>query len=199
MPRTISPLCVYCGTAWGARPVYAQAARELGVLMARRGIEMIYGGGKLGLMGEVADGVLGAGGRVTGVITAHLKDREVAHNGLTRLEVVDTMHERKKRMADAARAFVALPGGVGTMDEMFEMLAWSQLAIHDHPVGLLNVDGYYDHLLAWMGAAAAEGFLRVDLEQALVVSPEPGGLLDGMAAWEGVCRRTWDRRNNVAM
>jgi len=180
-PRSLSPLCVYCGAASGARPAYAAAARELGRVMAQRGIAMVYGGGRAGLMGHVADGALAAGGTVTGIITQQLMDKELGHTGLHELRVVDTMHERKKMMADIARGFVALPGGVGTLDELFEILAWAQLAIHDHPVGLLNVEGFFDPLVEQLRRMEEDKFLRVPPEQALVVDSDPARLLDRMA------------------
>jgi uncharacterized protein (TIGR00730 family) len=165
----------------------------MGAAMARRGIDLVYGGGKLGLMREIADAVMSGGGHVLGVITHDLKHKEVAHDGISRMVVVDTMHERKKHMADTARAFVALPGGVGTLDELFEILAWAQLAIHEHPVGLLNVDGYYDHLLAFVRHAALEGFLRVDPERVLVVETDADRLLDRMEKHEPLTRRAWEQ------
>ena len=182
MDQKLSPLCVYCGASVGARTVYAQAARDLGKAMGQRGIDLIYGGGRAGLMGAVADAALEAGGRVCGVITQQLVDKELAHNGIHDLRIVDTMHERKKIMTDAARAFVALPGGVGTLDELFECLAWAQLGIHMHPVGLLNVDGYYDDLLAFMRRAKADAFLRLNFDRELVVENDPAKLLDRMKA-----------------
>lgn len=182
MPRDISPLCVYCGTACGANPAYRAAARDLGRLMGAQGIAMVYGGGRRGLMGEVADAAIAAGGRVTGIITQALKHDELAHEGLTELQVVDTMHQRKKAMADLARAFVALPGGVGTLDEVFEMLCWAQLGIHNHPIGLLNTDGYYDGLLMFLRHVADQGFIRLNLDEALAVAREPAALLDALRA-----------------
>src|SRR5262245_12742237 len=139
-------VCVFCGSSAGNRPEYADAARHLGAALARRGLGLVYGGGHVGLMGVVADAVLRAGGEVIGVIPQALVERELAQAGLTRLEVVDTMHQRKARMADLADAFVALPGGFGTCDELFEILTWSQLGLHARPVGLLNVAGFFDPL-----------------------------------------------------
>ena len=181
--RPLSPLCVYCGAASGARPVYANAARQLGSIMAERSIALIYGGGRAGLMGHVADGVLaaGGGGFVTGVITQQLMDKELGHTGIHKLHIVETMHERKKMMADIARGFVALPGGVGTLDELFEILAWAQLSIHDHPIGLLNVEGFYDPLLTMLEHMEQEKFLRVSPRDAIVVESDPATLLDRMA------------------
>lgn len=176
--RTRTHVAVYCGSAWGANPVYALSARALGTAIARRGLTLVYGGGRLGLMGEVADAALHAGGRVTGVITTLLKDKEVGHERLSELLVVETMHQRKQAIADLAHAYIALPGGVGTLDELFEILAWAQLGIHACPVGILNTRGYYDHLLAFLKNAEAERFLRIDLHQALLISTEPDNLID---------------------
>jgi uncharacterized protein (TIGR00730 family) len=191
--RRISPLCVYCGSAPGARPVFGLTARALGLEMARRGIDLVYGGGRAGLMGSVADGVLAGGGRVTGIITQQLMDKELGHTGIQDLRIVDTMHARKKAMADIARGFVALPGGVGTLDELFEIIAWAQLGIHDHPVGLLNVEGFYDDLVRWLSRARDEAFLRVDPERAVLVDDDASRLLDRMAAAPPIERRAHGR------
>ncbi|HVU63348.1 MAG TPA: TIGR00730 family Rossman fold protein [Phycisphaerales bacterium] len=180
-PRPLSPLCVYCGASSGARPEYAAAARALGSVMASRGIALIYGGGRAGMMGHIADAVLAGGGIVTGVITQYLMDKELGHKGIHDLKVVDTMHERKKLMADTARAFIALPGGVGTLDELFEIIAWAQLGIHDHPIGLLNVNGFYDPLEAMLRRMEQEKFLRVSPDDALVIDSDPARLLDRLS------------------
>lgn len=153
-------ICVFCGSNAGRHPGYAEAARDVGRLLVREQIELVYGGGNVGLMGIVADTVLAGGGRVTGVIPGMLKDMEVAHLGLTELRVVETMHERKALMADLSDAFLALPGGFGTFDELCEILTWAQLRIQDKPVGLLNVRGYFDHLLAQLDHSVTEGFLK---------------------------------------
>ena len=192
MPHALSPLCVYCGAASGANPAYAAAARALGKVMGERGIGMVYGGGRAGLMGVVADATLAAGGRVVGIIPRVLVEREHAHRGCHELRVVDTMHQRKMAMATIARGFVALPGGVGTLDELFEILAWAQLGIHDHPIGLLNVDGFYDDLLRWMRRADQDRFLRIDPERALLVAGDPATLLDRMSAHTPLERRPHD-------
>lgn len=186
MSHRLSPLAVYCGASHGnggPRGVYAEAARALGRAMAERQVGMVYGGGKVGLMGEVSGALMAAnpGASIVGVITNELVKRELAHDGIPDLRVVETMHERKKAMADLARGFVALAGGVGTLDELFEIVTWSQLAIHDHPIGLLNTAGFYDRLLAFLDHAAAEGFLRIDPREAIVVDDDPGRLLDRMA------------------
>lgn len=193
MAHPLSPLCVYCGAAWGARPEFKAAAAELGLAMARRGIDLVYGGGRLGLMREVADAVLAGGGHVTGVITHDLKHKEVAHDGLSRLEVVETMHERKKLMADTAMGFVAMPGGVGTMDELFEILAWAQLGIHDRPVGLLNTAGFFDGLILFVRHMADEGFLRVDPARMLAVADTPESLLDALERYEPLTRTAYEQ------
>lgn len=192
MSHALSPLAVYCGAAHGARPAYRESARALGRALAERRIGLVYGGGKVGLMGEIADALLEADPRasIIGIITHELVKREIAHNGIPDLRVVDTLHERKKAMADLARGFVALPGGVGTLDELFEIICWSQLAIHDHPIGLLNTDGFYDKLVDFLDHAAAEQFLRIDPRQALVVEADPQRLLDRMAAYQPPRRRS---------
>lgn len=186
MFHSLSPIAVYCGAAHGARPAYRESARALGRALAARKIGLVYGGGKVGLMGEVADSLLEADPRasIIGIITHELVRREIAHNGIPDLRVVDTLHERKKAMADLARGFVALPGGVGTMDEFFEVLCWSQLAIHSHPIGLLNTEGFYDKLMDFLDHAAAERFLRIDPREAVVVESDPERLLDRMSSYK---------------
>src|SRR5216684_2485810 len=153
-------LAVFCGSSLGVASIYREAAREVGRLLGQRAIRLVYGGGHVGLMGVVADACLNAGGRVIGVIPQALADKEVAHRGLTELRVVSSMHERKAVMAELSDAFVALPGGYGMWEELFEMLTWSQLGIHCKPCGLLNVNGYYDPLLDLADQAVSEGFLR---------------------------------------
>ncbi len=192
MSHPLSPIAVYCGAAHGARPAYRESARALGRSMAARHIGLVYGGGKVGLMGEVADSLLEADPRasIIGIITHELVRREIAHNGIPDLRVVDTLHERKKAMADLARGFIALPGGVGTLDELFEVVCWSQLAIHDHPIGLLNTEGYYDKLMDFLDHAEAERFLRIDPREALVVESDPDRLLERMATYRPPLRRS---------
>lgn len=152
-------ICVYCGSRPGASPTYAQTAQAVGRWIGQHGGQLVYGGGRSGLMGAVADAALAAGARVVGVIPRSLVAREQAHRGCTELHVVDTMHERKRRMAERADAFVALPGGIGTMEEFFEIWTWRQLGYHAKPVGLLNQDGYYDALAAFMAAGVRAGFM----------------------------------------
>jgi uncharacterized protein (TIGR00730 family) len=181
-PKKKLSVCVYCGSRHGARPGYQAAAQALGAAIGARGWQLVYGGGKVGLMGEVADATLQAGGRVVGVIPETLKKREVDHPGLHELHVVATMHERKQLMAERADLFIALPGGIGTLEELYEVWTWRQLAYHDKPIGLLNVDGYYDALLRFMDHTVAEGFLSPEQQQVLHVGTEPAALLDALAA-----------------
>ena len=165
-------LCVYCGSSHGSRPSYTAAARELGEALALAGYDLVYGGGHVGLMGEVADAALAAGAEVTGVITEHLVEREVMHVGVTDLVIVPDMQARKREMFDRADAFVALPGGVGTMEELFEVLCWWYLGLHPKPVGILNVDGFYDGLLAYLTRATDEGFIGEELLVVASAVPE---------------------------
>ncbi len=176
-PR-VRAVCVFCGSSSGIRGKYAEAARRLGEALAGRGLGVVTGAGHVGLMGVLADATLVAGGRVVGVIPQALVERELAHRGLSELHVVETMHQRKALMADLSDAFVALPGGYGTLDELFEILTWAQLGIHRKPVGLLNVAGYFDPLLAWIDRAVREGFLRSEHRQVLLVSRDVGELLE---------------------
>lgn len=175
-------VCVYCGSRHGAKAAYAAAARMLGAAIGRRGWQLVYGGGKVGLMGEVADATLAAGGRVVGVIPESLKKLEVGHTGLHELHVVPTMHVRKQMMAESADLFMALPGGIGTLEELYEVWTWRQLGYHDKPFGLLNVEGYYDALLQFMQTSVVEGFLSAGQLAHLQVSGDPERLLDVLAA-----------------
>jgi uncharacterized protein (TIGR00730 family) len=171
-------VCVFCGANAGAQAVYAEGARHFGRALAGRGLELVYGGGHVGLMGILADAVLEAGGKVIGVIPQSLVTRELAHSRLTELHVVATMHKRKELMADRADAFAALPGGFGTGDELFEVLTWAQLGLHTKPIGLLNVRGFFDPLLAWLDHTVQEGFLRPEHRLLLRCSDDPESLLD---------------------
>lgn len=173
-------LCVYCGSREGASPAFARAATAIGEGIARRGWQLVYGGGRAGLMGRVADAALAAGGQVVGVIPRTLMEREVGHAGLTELHVVDTMHQRKRLMAERSDAFIALPGGIGTFEELFEVWTWRQLGYHDKPVGLLNVEGYYDALLGFLGQTVTGGFVSPQQHALLEVSVDPGALLDAI-------------------
>jgi uncharacterized protein (TIGR00730 family) len=175
-------LAVYCGSATPADPVYIDAARAVGRTLAARGIGVVYGGGRLGLMGAIADSALEAGGEVIGIIPQALVDAEVAHRGLTELHVVDTMHQRKQAFTDLSDGFVNLPGGTGTMDELWEALSWAQIGYHAKPVGLLNTAGYYDHLIAFYAKMGEVGFLRPQHQGILIVDNELDGLLAKMAS-----------------
>jgi hypothetical protein len=174
-------ICVYCGSADKLRAEYLEAAQLMGATIARRGLELWYGAGSTGLMGAVADGALRAGGRVIGVIPELFNTPHLAHMRLTRLEVVTSMHERKHRLAQAADSFVALPGGYGTFEELFEILTWSQIGLHQKPVGLLNVLGYFDPLLAMIEYARGEGFIYAEHRALLIHSDTPDKLLDTLA------------------
>ena len=179
-------LAVYCGSATPSDPVYMETARQVGRTLAERGIGVVYGGGRLGLMGAVADSALAAGGEVIGIIPRALVDAEVAHRGLTELQVVDTMHQRKQAFTDLSDGFVNLPGGTGTMDELWEALSWAQIGYHAKPVGLLNTAGYYDHLIAFYAKMGEVGFLRPQHQEILIVDAELDGLLAQMAAAQPV-------------
>jgi uncharacterized protein (TIGR00730 family) len=171
-------LCVYCGSRPGENPAFATAAREVGTEIARRGWELVYGGGNVGLMGEVADAALAGGAPVMGVIPESLKAREVAHLGLTELHVVPDMHVRKQMMAERADAFLALPGGIGTLEELFEVWTWRQLGYHGKPIGLLNAEGYFDDLLSFMRITVDQGFLSTQQHANLLVGACAAPLLD---------------------
>ena len=173
MPR----VCVFCGSKVGNNPLYAETARHFSTLLTARGLGVVFGGGHIGLMGVVADTVLQAGGEVIGVIPRSLVDRELAHGGVTVMHVVESMHERKALMADLSDAFVALPGGYGTADELFEILTWAQLGLHAKPIGLLNVAGYFDPLLAWVDRTVAEGFMKESHRRLLRVAESAEALL----------------------
>lgn len=174
-------VCVFCGSDRGIRSDYADAARRLGRALASRRLALVYGGGRVGLMGEIADSVLEAGGEVVGVIPRSLYEMEVAHTGVTDLRVVDSMHERKALMAEISDGFIALPGGMGTLEELFEVLTWAQLGFHQKPCGLLDVAGYFEPLLAFLGHAVGERFLRAEHRGLLLVETCPAALLDRLA------------------
>ena len=176
-------VCVYAGSNPGNDPAFADAARALAAVLAERGIGIVYGGGKVGLMGVIADSALAAGGEVVGVMPQALIDREIGHGGLTELQVVDSMHERKARMAELADAFIAVPGGIGTLEELIEVYTWSQLGIHDKACGVLNVNGYYDALARFLDHAVTAGFLRPQHREVLSVAADPAELLDQLAAF----------------
>lgn len=182
--RNFRRICVFCGSSEGRDPMYLQAAGELGAFLARRRIGVVYGGGKVGLMGAVADGALAEGGEVIGVIPEKLKSLEVGHDGLSELFVVDSMHARKAMMAHLSDAFIALPGGWGTLEEVFEVTTWTQLNYHRKPVGLLNIAGYFDHLRNFIRHACDSGFIRPVHSNLMQVAATPDELLEALAGAE---------------
>ena len=184
-------ICVFCGSSAGDDPRFLETARRTGALLAERGLGLVYGGATVGLMGAVADAVLAHGGHVTGVIPSRLVERELAHHGLPDLRVVASMHERKALMADLADGFVALPGGIGTLEETFEVLTWAQLGLHHKPIGILDVAGYYAPLLTFLDHAVASRFVRREHRDMLLVDPDPGRLLDRLAAHVPVDVEKW--------
>lgn len=181
MPISLRSICVFCGSSTGARPEYAAAAAAFGRLLGQRGIRVVYGAGNVGMMGVLADAVLSAGGEVIGVIPQMLVDRELAHRGITDLRIVRSMHERKAVMAELSDGFVALPGGLGTYEELCEVLTWSQLGIHHKPCGCLNVLGYFDPLARMLDHAVNEGFLRLEQRRLFVSTDDAEGLLESLA------------------
>jgi uncharacterized protein (TIGR00730 family) len=190
-------LCVYCGSSPGKHPEYVESARAFGTEMARRGIALVYGGGKVGLMGTVADAVLAAGGKVIGVIPRQLVEREVAHPSLTEMHVVETMHQRKTRMYELSDAFVALPGGFGTMDEMFEMLTWAQLGLHKYPCAFFDVRGYYKPLRTMVDHMVNEAFLRPEQRDSIWFGDDMTQLFDWMSHYEGSYTPKWIDSSSV--
>jgi len=184
-------VCVFLGANPGRNPNYRLAARALGAELARRGLTTVYGGAGVGLMGELANAALAAGGEVIGVIPEVLRRKEIAHQGLTSLRVVDSMHERKAAMAELADAFVALPGGLGTLEELCEVLTWAQLGFHRKPCGLLDVDGYYAPLTAFLDHAVAEGFIKAGHRAMLLADASPGALLDRFAGYKAPTLTKW--------
>lgn len=184
-------LCVFCGSSDGAKPAYRTAATALGTYLAELGISLVYGGASVGLMGAVADGALAAGGRAIGVIPRHLVDRELAHPGLSDLHVTANMHERKALMADLSDGFIALPGGFGTLEELAEVTTWSQLGLHSKPIGLLNVDGFFDLLLAFVDQMVDERFIPQTHRRLLVTGTAPAELVSSLRQWEPLTTAKW--------
>lgn len=184
-------LCVYCGSSPGSGNSYINAAKEFAQLLVVSGIDLVYGGSHRGIMGVLADAVLEGGGKVSGVIPQSLCGKEVVHEGLTELHIVSSMHERKSLMAMLSDGFVAMPGGYGTLEEIVEVLTWGQLQFHEKPCGLLNVGGYFDHLLAYFEHAASEGFLRTEHQQMLMVARTPAELLDQFEHYEPPTSKKW--------
>lgn len=184
-------LCVYCGSSPGNSPVFTAAARELGEVIATRGIELVYGGARVGLMNEVANAALANGGRVIGVLPRFMSSKELAHASLTELHLVDTMHQRKQLMAELAHGFVALPGGFGTFEEIFEAMTWAQLHLHRYPCALFNVSGYYDSLLKFLDDSVKAGFVRQDLRDSLIVANSVTELFAGFAKHRPAQSEKW--------
>jgi len=191
-------ICVFCGSSPGARLEYAASARLLGALLAERELTLVYGGGNVGMMGQLANAVLENGGEVTGIIPEAIAEMEVAHTGLSDLRVVDSMHTRKALMAELADGFIALPGGLGTLEEFVEVLTWAQLGFHAKPCGLLNVAGYYDSLLDFVNHTADQHFIQPEHRELILVDETPAALLDRMAAYVAprLDKATWARQLN---
>jgi len=194
---SIRSICIYCGSRPGNRPEYVEQAAQFARVLARRGIRIVYGGASVGVMGAIADAALSEGGTVVGVIPQSLVDREVAHAGLSQLIVTASMHERKARMADLSDAFVALPGGIGTLEEIFEIWTWSQLGLHAKPCGLLNIAGYYDSLQRFMDETVANGFLHHKHRAMLVSADSVDGLLEAFEAYEAPEVMKWIEREET--
>lgn len=187
-------VCVFCGSSPGADPAYGEAAEATGRLLAERGLGVVFGGGSIGLMGRVAEAAMAAGGEVIGVIPDFLDDVEISARGITSLEVTASMHERKARMAELADAFLALPGGLGTFEEVFETMTWTQLGVHDKPVGLVDVAGYWTAAAALLDRAVADGFLAVEVRSAIVVAPTAAEVLDAFGDWTRPAVGEWRDR-----
>ncbi|MCK5424668.1 MAG: TIGR00730 family Rossman fold protein [Emcibacter sp.] len=190
-------ICVYCGSSPGESPEYMEAARTLGRELVKRDITLVYGGAHVGIMGEIADTVLAAGGEVIGIMPKALADKEIAHNGLTELKVVGSMHERKAMMADLSDGFIALPGGMGTLEEIFEVLTWSQLGYHRKPCSLLNIKGYYDSLTQFLDHTVEEGFVKSVHRGMILIEDNTEKLLDLMAEYESPKVDKWIGRNEI--
>jgi uncharacterized protein (TIGR00730 family) len=184
-------VCVFCGARTGSDPAFAEAAKRFGAFLGRTGRTLVYGGGHVGMMGILADAALAAGGRVIGVIPQALVDKELAHRSLTELRVVDSMHARKALMAELADGFVALPGGIGTLEELFEIWTWGQLNLHAKPYGLLEVNGFFDPLLAFLDSLVEKGFVRPEHRAMLLVEPDPARLVERMASHRPVQVPKW--------
>lgn len=195
--RKLNAILVYCGANWGNKPLYAETAIALGKQLVKEKLELVYGGGSVGLMGILADTVLIEGGKVIGVIPDFLNVKEVGHTGLTELHEVKSMHERKALMEQLCDGVIVLPGGYGTMDEVFEMLTWSQLGLHRKPIGILNVNGYYDHLIAQMDRMVAEGFLSPNNRKLLLVNSSAEALIEEMRRFDVKTEEKWLERNEI--
>ena len=190
-------ICVFCGASDGAKPVYREAAIQMGQLLAERKIELVYGGGNLGLMGTIADATMQAGGRVIGIIPSALVAKEQGHQDITELFIVNTMHERKTMMATLADGFIAMPGGFGTLEEFIEILTWGQLGFHRKPAGLLNVDGFYDGLLNFFDQQVENGFVRPHLRKLVLTADTPESMLDAMQNYVHPSVNKWIERQDL--
>ncbi|MBM4208452.1 MAG: TIGR00730 family Rossman fold protein [Gammaproteobacteria bacterium] len=195
--KKINSICIYCGSSSGRREAYAESAYAIAAALTRRDISLVYGGASIGIMGQVADRVLQLGGKVIGVIPKALAHKEVAHENLTELHITQSMHERKLRMTELADGFIALPGGIGTLEELFEIWTWAQLGFHDKPCGLLNVAGYYDSLIQFLDHVQAEQFVRPQHRDILMVESESDALLDRFTHYQPPEIKRWVSRNDT--
>ena len=193
----IKRVCVFLGSSPGNSPIYARTAQELARLLASRGLELVYGGAQVGTMGILADEMLASGGKALGVIPRALASKEIAHEGLTELHIVSSMHERKQKMADLADAFIALPGGLGTLEELFEVLTWAQLGMHSKPCGLLNVRGFFDSLLAYVAATVERGFVKAEHRDMILVAESPVELLEQLQSYRAPVAEKWIDRDQT--
>lgn len=184
-------VCVFCGSSPGVKQEYAVGARELGLVLAKKNIDLVYGGGHVGLMGIVADAAMSAGAKAIGIIPRCLADKEVAHQGLTELKIVQTMHERKALMSELSDGFIAMPGGFGTLEELFEVITWAQLGIHKKPFGLFNVAGYYDKLIEFMDYQVEQGFVPQRHREMIIVSDEAEQLVEMLESFHPVAQEKW--------
>lgn len=184
-------VCVFCGSSPGVKQEYAVGARELGLVLAKKSIDLVYGGGHVGLMGIVADAAMSAGAKAIGIIPRCLADKEVAHQGLTELKIVQTMHERKAQMSELSDGFIAMPGGFGTLEELFEVITWAQLGIHKKPFGLFNVAGYYDKLIEFMDYQVEQGFVPQRHREMIIVSDEAEQLVEMLESFHPVAQEKW--------
>jgi uncharacterized protein (TIGR00730 family) len=190
-------ICVFCGSVMGKNPIYKQTAHELGLFLVKNQLRLVYGGGKVGLMGVLADAVMQNGGKVVGIIPQFLIELEVAHSRLSEQIMVKTMHERKKRMTDMADGFIVLAGGIGTMDEFFEILTWAQLGLHKKPVALLNINGFFDKLLDYLDFAIAEGFVKTQCRQILLVDDKIESLFEKMQNYQTTNTKQWLTKEQI--